>query len=70
MAKHRLKSVQLRNHKKAMARLKAMKEALMSSDSLHKNICLNLGIREDSGARLFKRRTGLTMSQWRKKHRR
>lgn len=65
----RLGVAQMKNHKKAVARVKAMQHELMSSDSLHKNICLNLGIREDSGARLFKRRTGLTMTQWRAKRR-
>jgi methylphosphotriester-DNA--protein-cysteine methyltransferase len=53
-----------------LSRIARMKEQLAQSDSLCKVICLDLGIREDVGARLFKNATGLTMEEFRKMHRR
>jgi AraC-like DNA-binding protein len=51
------------------SRLAKMKEQLAQSDSPCKVICIDLGIREDVGARLFKNATGLTMEEFRKMHR-
>ena len=53
----------------AEKRLSEMKKSLVSSDLLCKVICLNLGVREDSGSRLFRNKTGLTMKEWREAHR-
>jgi hypothetical protein len=47
-----------------------MKEQLAHSDCPCKVICIDLGIREDVGARLFKNATGLTMEEFRKLYRR
>jgi len=68
MAKHKLKSVQLKNHKAAVARVKEMKRLLVSSELLQKEICYAVGIREDSGARLFRAKTGTTMTLWRRRN--
>jgi methylphosphotriester-DNA--protein-cysteine methyltransferase len=51
------------------SRLARIKEQLAQSDSPCKVICIDLGIREDVGARLFKNATGLTMEEFRKMHR-
>jgi AraC-like DNA-binding protein len=45
-----------------------MKERLLTSEALCKVICLDLGIREDVGARLFKNTTGMTMEEFRKSY--
>jgi AraC-like DNA-binding protein len=51
-------------------RIARMKDQLAKSDTLCKVICIDLGIREDVGARLFKNATGLTMEEFRKMYRR
>ena len=50
-------------------RVSKMKEQLLGSRAPCKVICLNLGLREDVGARLFKNTTGMTMEQFRKSYR-
>ena len=52
------------------SRIERMKEHLAKSDSPCKVICIDLGLREDVGARLFKNATGMTMEQFRGLHRR
>ena len=52
------------------SRISRMKEQLAQSDSPCKVICIDLGVREDVGARLFKNATGMTMEQFRKMYRR
>ena len=52
------------------SRIARMKERLAQSDSPCKVICIDLGIREDVGARLFKNATGMTMEEFRKLYRR
>jgi AraC-like DNA-binding protein len=51
-------------------RIARMKDQLAKSDAPCKVICIDLGIREDVGARLFKNATGLTMEEFRKMYRR
>lgn len=51
------------------SRVARMKEQLQGSDAPCKVICLDLGLREDVGARLFKNTTGMTMEGFRKMHR-
>ncbi len=48
------------------SRVSRMKESLLSSEAPCKVICLDLGLREDVGARLFKNSTGMTMEEFRK----
>ncbi len=50
------------------SRVSRMKEQLLESRAPCKVICLNLGLREDVGARLFKNTTGMTMEQFRKSY--
>ena len=52
------------------SRIARMKEQLAQSDSPCKVICIDLGIREDVGSRLFKNSTGMTMEEFRKMYRR
>ena len=52
------------------SRIERMKELLAKSDTPCKVICIDLGIREDVGARAFKNSTGMTMEQFRGMHRR
>jgi AraC-like DNA-binding protein len=52
------------------SRIARMKDQLAYSDSACKVICIDLGIREDVGARLFKNATGMTMEEFRKLYRR
>ncbi|HTY36139.1 MAG TPA: hypothetical protein VMH23_03455 [Bacteroidota bacterium] len=47
-------------------RVGRIKERLLTSDAPCKVICLELGVREDVGARLFKSSTGMTMEEFRK----
>lgn len=49
-------------------RVEVMKEYLRIGDEPCQNICFNAGLREDSGARLFKKITGMTMKQYRDAH--
>jgi AraC-like DNA-binding protein len=51
------------------SRVERMKEYLAHTDTQCKVICLDLGIREDVGARLFKHVTGVTMEEFRAMHR-
>jgi AraC-like DNA-binding protein len=50
------------------SRVLRMKEQLLGSRAPCKVICLNLGLREDVGARLFKNTTGMTMEEFRKSY--
>jgi AraC-like DNA-binding protein len=47
-------------------RIERMKEQLQNSEAPCKVICLELGLREDVGARLFKNVTGMTMENYRR----
>lgn len=58
-------SLSLSNYIRA-TRIARMKQQLQNSESLCKVICLDLGLREDVGARLFKNVTGMTMEDYRK----
>lgn len=51
------------------SRVARMKERLQTSDIPCKVVCLDLGLREDVGARLFRNMTGMTMEEFRKMHR-
>jgi AraC-like DNA-binding protein len=51
------------------SRIARMKELLAHSDSPCKVICIDLGIREDVGARLFKNASGMTMEEFRRLYR-
>jgi AraC-like DNA-binding protein len=46
-------------------RIGRMQELLRNTDLSCMAVCLELGCREDTGARLFKQHTGVTMSQFR-----
>ncbi len=46
-------------------KLQAMKELLLMSELPCYSICYEFGFREDSGARVFKKRIGLTMKEFR-----
>jgi AraC-like DNA-binding protein len=50
------------------SRVCRMKERLLTSEAPCKVICLDLGLREDVGARLFKNTTGMTMEEFRKSY--
>jgi AraC-like DNA-binding protein len=47
------------------SRITRMKEQLQNTEKPCKVICLDLGLREDVGARLFKNATGMTMENYR-----
>ena len=46
----------------------AMKERLSITDDPCYLICFELGFREDTGARIFKKYTGMTMNEYRSSH--
>ncbi len=50
------------------SRVCRMKDRLLSSEAPCKVICLDLGLREDVGARLFKNTTGMTMEEFRRSY--
>jgi AraC-like DNA-binding protein len=50
------------------SRVCRMKERLLTSEAPCKVICLDLGLREDVGARLFKNTTGMTMEEFRRSY--
>jgi AraC-like DNA-binding protein len=50
------------------SRVCRMKELILTSEAPCKVICLDLGLREDVGARLFKNSTGMTMEEFRKSY--
>jgi two-component system response regulator YesN len=52
-----------------VCRIEEMKRLLGESDLQIKQICYELGLREDSAAHLFRRVTGMTMQAWRAAHR-
>lgn len=52
------------------SKVSKMKERLLASFVPCKVICLDLGLREDVGARLFKNATGMTMEEFRRLYRR
>lgn len=47
----------------------ALAEQLILSDDPCYTCCYDVGLREDSGAKLFKKHTGMTMQQFREKYR-
>ncbi len=53
----------------ARARVETMKQLLIATDEKCIVICLRAGCREDVGERLFKRLTGMTMEEFRRRHR-
>lgn len=52
-----------------VCRVEEIKRLLSESDLQIKQICYQLGLREDSAAHLFRRVTGTTMQAWRADHR-
>jgi methylphosphotriester-DNA--protein-cysteine methyltransferase len=50
-------------------KVEVMKEHLVVANDPCFVICYEYGLREDSGAKIFKRVTGMTMRQYRKYHR-
>ena len=68
----RLKKSFYRSEKRTLSRfireskVERMKEQLLGTTEACKVICLDLGVREDVGARLFKNTTGMTMEEFRK----
>lgn len=52
-----------------MKKVQAMKELLLMADHPCFYICYEFGYREDSGAKIFKKRTGMTMLEFRRKFR-
>ncbi|HCA81400.1 MAG TPA: hypothetical protein DEP53_16850 [Bacteroidetes bacterium] len=61
----KMESLSLSNYIRA-TKIVRMKELLQNSEAPCKVICLDLGLREDVGARLFKNVTGMTMESYRK----
>lgn len=51
-------------------KIAAMKEYLILTDVPCYFVCYMYGYREDSGAKIFKKMTGMTMAQFREKYRR
>jgi YesN/AraC family two-component response regulator len=51
-----------------MKKVQAMKELLVTGDDPCFYICYEYGYREDSGAKVFKKLTGMTMLEYRKTH--
>jgi AraC-like DNA-binding protein len=52
------------------SRIRRAKKLLIETDLLCKEVCFEAGFcRDDSGAEVFKRRVGMTMMQFRTKHR-
>jgi AraC-like DNA-binding protein len=49
-------------------KVKLMKELLLNSDEHCFGVCYSVGLREDSGAKVFKKITGLTMREFRDKY--
>ncbi|MBF8295441.1 MAG: araC/xylS-type protein [Bacteroidetes bacterium] len=70
----RLKKTFFKNEKVSLSwyiresRVSRMKERLLTSDAPCKVICLDLGLREDVGSRLFKNSTGMTMEEFRRSY--
>ena len=70
----RLKKTFFKNEKVSLSwyiresRVSRMKERLLTSDAPCKVICLDLGLREDVGSRLFKNCTGMTMEEFRRSY--
>ncbi|HXF90487.1 MAG TPA: helix-turn-helix domain-containing protein [Candidatus Nitrosotenuis sp.] len=52
-----------------LCKIVAMAEQLILSDEPCKLICYELGLRDDVGAKLFKKHTGMTMQQFREMYR-
>lgn len=48
-----------------MRKVEAMKELLIVSDEPCYFVCLSVGLREDSGSKIFKKYTGATMQDFR-----
>lgn len=53
-----------------MTKIRVIKEHLQMHDAPCYRICKEYGLRDDTGAKVFKRITGTTMLAYRKKHRR
>ncbi len=49
-------------------KVRAMKELLLLSDDPCFSVCYSLGLREDTGARMFKKIAGMTMLEFREKY--
>lgn len=49
-------------------RVERMKQQLLESDESCKVICMDAGSRDDAGGRLFKKLTGMTMEEFRKRY--
>jgi AraC-like DNA-binding protein len=60
----RIEKISLHKHIASM-RVKEMKDLLRTTDLSCMAVCLELGCREDVGARLFKKHTGITMQGFR-----
>lgn len=52
-----------------LKKVEVMKEHLLMVNDPCFVVCYEYGLREDSGAKIFKRVTGMTMRQYRKRHR-
>ncbi|MCK9409335.1 MAG: hypothetical protein WCX28_05990 [Bacteriovoracaceae bacterium] len=52
-----------------MKKVEVIKEHLLVADDPCFVICYEYGLREDSGAKIFKRVTGMTMREFRRTHR-
>ena len=50
------------------ARLKEMKRLLITTELSCCEICFQLGLRDDSGEKFFRRETGMAMEKFRRKH--
>jgi AraC-like DNA-binding protein len=63
----RLEKISLR-HYISCTRVEEMKELLRTTSLSCMAVCIELGCREDVGARLFKQHTGITMQEFRDGH--
>jgi methylphosphotriester-DNA--protein-cysteine methyltransferase len=57
-----------RRRQEAERRVEEMKLLVVQRKLSCKEICWKLGVRPDSGERLFKRKTGKTLRQWQREH--
>jgi methylphosphotriester-DNA--protein-cysteine methyltransferase len=51
-----------------MQKVQAMKELLVINKRPCFSVCLEFGFREDTGAKVFKKMTGMTMKEYRKRY--
>ena len=52
-----------------MQKVQAMKELLVINNRPCFSVCFEFGFREDTGAKVFKKVTGMTMKEYRKRYR-